>query len=254
MEIYYTIFLFILGTIFGSFFAVIGSRMPKNESILFPPSHCTNCGHFLKPYELIPILSFLIQRGKCTKCKVYLSWKYPIYELATGVLFALCYVFFHFDANFIIGITFLSALMIIIISDIEYYIIPDEVILLFSILLCIEFIFYYGLKVSCLHIISGMASFILMYGVKRMGDYIFKKESMGGGDIKLMFLIGMVVGFPMSIITIFLSSFIGLPISLFILFYKKTNIIPFGPFLAVAAMILFFSQMDFPMFLQMLGM
>lgn len=253
MDIYYTISFFIFGTLFGSFFGVIGSRLPLGESIIYPSSHCTNCGHFLRPYELIPIFSFLFQKGKCTKCKTKLSWKYPLYELATGILFSLCYVLFKFTWPLIIGITFVSAIMIIVISDIEYYIIPDEVIVFSSILLLIELFLIHGWKASLLHLLSGTCSFILMYGVKCLGDFAFKKESMGGGDIKLMFLIGLVIGFPMSIITIFLSSFIGLPISLFILFYKKTNIIPFGPFLGIAAILILFTQFDFTMFLSLLG-
>lgn len=253
MDIYYTITLFILGIFLGSFFNVVGSRLPVGESIIYPASHCTNCGHFLKPYELIPIFSFLFQKGKCTKCKTKLSWKYPIYELVTGFLFALCYIIFGLKSPIIIALTFVSALIIIMIGDIEYYIIPDEIILFFGGALLLEILFIHGIKYALLHALSGILSFLLMYGVKRFGDFIFKKESMGGGDIKLMFLIGLVIGFPMSIITIFLSSFIGLPISLFILFYKKTNIIPFGPFLGIAAILILFSKFDFPLFLTILG-
>lgn len=253
MDIYYIVTFFIFGTIFGSFFGVVGSRLPLGESIISPASHCTNCGHFLKSYELIPIFSFLIQRGKCRKCKVHLSWRYPLYELTTGILFALSYSIFGLSSQLLLALTFISAIVIIVISDIEYYIIPDEVLWFFGSLLLLEMCFIYGIKVALLHILSGCLSFLLMYGVKCFGNFVFKKESMGDGDIKLMFLIGFMIGFPMSIITIFLSSFIGLPISILILIYKKTNIIPFGPFLGIAAIIILFSGIDFSMFLSILG-
>ena len=91
-----------------------------------------------------------------------------------------------------------------------------------------------------------------MYLLKKMGDIMFKKESMGGGDIKLMFLMGLVLGFEMSIIAVFLASFIGLPISLGIMYLKKDNVIPFGPFLSIASLIIFLSKIDFDMIINIL--
>ncbi|MDD3341288.1 MAG: prepilin peptidase [Bacilli bacterium] len=245
MEIYYLIVLFVFGTIFGSFFAVVGTRIPNGESIVSPPSHCTECGHQLKFYELIPILSYLLQGGKCRVCKTKLSIKYLLYELATGILFSLCYLSFGYSLDLLIALTFVSIIMIILISDIEYYIIPDEVLAFGSILLLVEIASIYGLKAAFYHLIGGILAFVLMFLVKKMGDFLFKKESMGGGDIKLLFVIGLVIGFRMSIVTIFLSSFIGLPISLFVLYRKKTNIIPYGPFLGIAAIILYLLHIDF---------
>ena len=142
--------------------------------------------------------------------------------------------------------------MIIIISDIGYYVIPDEVILVASFLIGLELFVVYDIKTVFLHIISGLSAFIMMYLVKRFGDFLFKEESMGGGDIKLLFLIGLVIGFRMSIVTIFLASIIGLPISLIILYTKKTNVIPFGPFLSVAAILLLLFHIDFNALIRML--
>lgn len=254
MELYYTIVLFFFGTIFGSFYTVVGTRLPKGESIAFPPSHCTECGHKLLFYELIPIFSYLFQKGKCRKCGMKLSPKYLLYELATGILFSLCYLSFGYTGELLIALTFVSTLMIVIISDIEYYIIPDEVIITASIILLFELFFLYGTQTMSLHLVGGVLSFVLMYGVKIFGDFIFKRESMGGGDIKLLFIIGLILGFKMSIITIFLSSFIGLPISMVVLYVKKTNIIPFGPFLSTAAIILLLLHIDFNMILSALTM
>lgn len=252
MEIYYTVVAFLFGTIFGSFFNVVGSRLPNEESIVHPPSHCTNCNHVLGWSELIPILSFLIQGGKCKKCKQKISWFHPLYELATGILFALCYVIFGASLQLIIAFTFVSILMILLVSDYYYMILPDEVIIFGIVALAIETFLIYGYQHLVIMLGEGVLSFGLMYLIKMFGDWMFKKESMGGGDIKLLFLIGMILGFPMSIVNIFLASFIALPISLIILYRNKTNIIPFGPFLSIAAIILFLSQIDLGLLLEIL--
>ena len=95
---YFSILLlfFIIGTIFGSFYNVVGYRVPKGESLLYPSSHCTKCGHKLTPLELIPILSFLLLGGKCKECKNKISWFYPVFEFLSGILFMLSYIVFGF--------------------------------------------------------------------------------------------------------------------------------------------------------------
>ena len=253
MELYYSVIFFIFGTIFGSFFHVVGTRLPNNESIIYPPSHCTNCNHVLTPLELIPIFSFLFQGRKCKNCKQKLSWFYPFYEITTGILFGICYSIFGFSLDLIIALTFISILMILIISDYCYMIIPDQVIITGIVLLGIEIASIYGFKSFLESIGSGVATFLIMYLIKLVGDFMFKKESMGGGDIKLLFLFGMVLGIPMSVISIFLASFIALPISLIILYKEKTNIIPFGPFLSISAIILFLSKIDIDLVIKVLS-
>ena len=94
MEASIIIGLFVLGTIFGSFYNVVAYRVTKGESILFPSSHCPICGHKLKPWELIPIFSFLLQKGRCTDCKTKISWFYPLAEAICGILFVLAYLSF----------------------------------------------------------------------------------------------------------------------------------------------------------------
>lgn len=244
MKLYYTIVMFLFGTIFGSFFNVVGSRLPRGESIVTPRSHCTNCGHELGGSELIPILSFLMLGGKCKVCKQKLSWFHPLFELFTGILFALSYFLFGFSIEFAIALTFLSMLLIIIVSDMETMIIPDEVLIVGIGLLLLEIGIQRGLQGLAWGVLDGIIAFSVMFLLKKFGDFLFKKESMGGGDIKLMFVFGLVLGWEMTIISIFFASFIGLPISIMVLYKKKENIIPFGPFLALAAMILFLTQLD----------
>ena len=245
MEIYYTIMTFIFGTVLGSFYNVVGYRLPKGESLITPPSHCPNCNHRLGASELVPIFSYIFLGGKCKNCKKKISMFYPIFELATGLLFAISYLIFGFTIDFWIAITFISMLLIVIISDYQTMIIPDSILVVSSIVLLIELTIKNGLSNIGSSIIDALIPFIIMFLLKKFGDFIFKKESMGGGDIKLMAVLGLVLGYEVAILSIFLASFIALPISLYILKKNKSHIIPFGPFLALSAIILFFLQIDF---------
>ena len=244
MEILIGIFLFIMGTIFGSFYNVVGYRLPKGESIIFPPSHCTNCNHKLTSLELIPVLSYIFQKGKCKHCHQKISLFYPIFELLTGILFVLCYLSFGLTPQLIIALTFVSLMIIIIVSDYHYLIISDEVLITFGIILFIEMLIINGLNSALYSLLNGLLAFITMFLLKKLGDFLFKKESMGGGDVKLLFIFGMVLTYPIAILSIFLGSLIGLPIALIILWKKKNNIIPFGPLLSIGATILLLLQIN----------
>ena len=244
MEIIIGIFIFIIGTIFGSFYNVVGYRLPKGESIVFPPSHCTNCNHRLTSIELIPILSYIFQKGKCKHCHQKISLFYPIFELLTGILFVLCYISFGLTPKLIIALTFVSMMIIIVVSDYHYLIISDEVLITFAIILFVEILAIDGLKPALNSLLNGFFAFLTMFLLKKFGDFIFKKESMGGGDIKLLFVFGMVLTYPIAILSIFIGSLIGLPIALIILLKKKDNIIPFGPFLVAGATLLLLLQIN----------
>lgn len=250
------IMIFILGLIFGSFYNVVGYRLPNNMSIVFPQSHCPNCNHKLKFYELIPVLSYIFLLGRCKVCKKRISFSYPFFEIVTGILFLISYVQFGLSLKFFISITFISILIIISISDIRYYIIPDEVLIIGSILLIIEFItnsyinnlgFINGVLIK---ILNGLGSFAILYLFKVFGDTVFQKESLGGGDIKLLFIIGLVLGFDMSIVAIFIASFIALPLSIISLIKNDNNILPFGPYLSIAATIILLCNLNLDMILQ----
>lgn len=245
MDLIFILCFFIVGTIFGSFYNVVGYRIPKGESILYPSSHCPKCNHELKASELIPILSFVFLGGKCKKCKSKISMFYPIFELLTGIGFMISYIVFGLSLECLFSIIFISMLIIIIISDYQTMIIPDSV-LIFSLLLLMFIKFFItGIESVGISLLHGLGAFIFMLLLKLFGDFIFKKESMGGGDIKLLAVFGFVLGFPMAIISVFLSAFIALPISLIILKIKKNHEIPFGPFLAISASIIFLLQVDF---------
>lgn len=244
MEVFILIFIFVIGTLLGSFYNVVGYRLPKGQSIVFPPSHCPNCNHHLGASELIPILSFIFLKGKCKHCRQKISAFYPVFEFLTGLLFVISYIIFGPTKEFLLAITFVSLLIIIVVSDYEFMIIEDSVLIFFSILLFAEIWWVNGLTKALYSLLNGILAFFTMWALKKFGDFLFKKESMGGGDIKLLFIFGMVLSYPIAILSIFLGSLIGLPISLIIMAKKKAHIIPFGPFLALGAIILFFTQID----------
>lgn len=254
MTIIEGILFFVIGTIFGSFYNVVGSRLPNGESIVSPRSHCNNCKHELTPIELIPIISFIIQGGKCKKCHIKLSISYLIYEIISGLVFLLCYLKFGITTDIIIPLTFLSMLIIIVVSDFEYMIISDEVLIVFGIFLIIEMLVLNGFYSLLNSLLSGMIAFLVMFGIKKIGDFLFKKESMGGGDIKLLFFFGLVLGWENALFSIFLGSLAGFPVSLLILKVKKSNIIPFGPFLALGASIILLTGFHLGMLVDMLVM
>ena len=264
----YSIIIFTIGICFGSFFNVVGYRLPNNMSIAFPSSHCPNCDHKLGKLELIPIFSFIFQGGKCKNCKQKISIMYPIFELLTGILFVLCYLSYKEVypevLNIIYSCLFTSSMVIIMISDIRYMIIPDEVLIFFSIVLiilklyisyktgvcenfmdiCYEFIFI---------IFDGLIMFGIMYLIRFLGNIMFKKDSMGGGDIKMMAFVSCILGWKLSIVVIFIASFLALPISIINMYKKNEHMLPFGPYLAIASLILLIGQIDFNMILSLLS-
>ncbi len=245
MERIYLLIFFIFGSVMGSFYHVIATRLSKGLSIITPASHCEKCDHRLKWYELIPILSYLLQGGKCRECKSKLSISYLLIEICTGILFAVCFHAFDFTLELIVALIFVSSLIIIIISDIEYMIILDEVLIFAVFSIIIVDIIDVGLYETTLKVLAGIGAFITMLLIKKLGDIVFKQESLGGGDIKLMFMVGLVIGYPMAVCNIFFATFIAFPIALFLLISKKDNIIPFGPFLSMSAILLYIWGLTF---------
>ena len=244
MDVVYIVCLFILGACLGSFYNVLGLRIVNHESIIKPRSHCDKCGHVLKWYELIPIFSFIFLRGKCGNCKTNLSWLYLFSEVFCGLLFALSYYSFGFSYNFLIAIIISSLLIIVTVSDLTYMIIPDRFIVISSILILIIRFVGFGPKEFLYSLCSGLMSFGIMYLIMKFGSFIFKKETMGGADVKLMFTVGICVEPLLSLVVIIIASVIALPISLVLLVKEKEHAIPFGPFILTALLIVFFTKLN----------
>lgn len=254
MDVYFMIAFFILGSVMGSFYHVVATRLSNNESIISPGSHCTKCGHMIRWFENIPIISYIILRGKCSNCKSKIPLSSLAVEITTGILFLISFYTFHFSYMLIVSLIFISSLIIVIVSDIENMIILDEVLVVGSILILLVFGINLVSKMGLLigikllifnHIIPGILAFTSMYMLKLFGDFLFKKESLGGGDIKLMFFVGLVLGFPLTICSIFLATFIAFPIAILIMFLNKEGVIPFGPFLSMSAIMIFISKLQF---------
>lgn len=245
MEVLYLIFFVILGLLLGSFYNVVGYRLPNDMSIVFPASHCPKCNHKLGPLELIPVLSYIFQGGKCKNCKDKISIQYPIIETLTGILFGLSYMKFGLSINLFICLVIVSLVVIIFISDIKYMIIPDQIIIVGIILIFIAKCFT-GITDALMSLLYGLIAFAVMFLIKLLGDFVFKKESLGGGDIKFMFIVGMCLGPIMSVCNIFLASILAFPIAMISIALKKQDIIPYGPFLGLALLILFFFQITPP--------
>ena len=231
------ILIFILGLLFGSFYLVVGLRLPKGEDALFSRSHCDNCQHILKWYNLIPIFSFLGQKGKCPYCHEKISPLNIIVELATGFLFALGYLMYGLSYEFYLYLIVVSLMILIFITDFIYLIILDSPLIIGAILVIILKFIYLGLMPTLASILNGILLFLVMYLIQFLGSKLFKKESLGGGDVKFAFLIGLILDFPLGLVTLILSTFLALPYSVATLYMTKNHEVPYGPFLVGALFI-----------------
>lgn len=237
MALTYTIFFSIFGLVFGSFYNVVGLRVPKNESIAYPPSHCTKCDRRLTALDLVPVFSFLFLKGKCRTCGEKIHWVYPLMEFITAGLFALSFWKFGFTPELIVGILFVSLLVIITVSDIAYMLIPDKVLLPMGIVLLALRLFI-PLNPWWDAIAGALVGFGLLLLIA-----IVSKGGMGGGDIKLFFVIGLVLGVSGTLLTLFLASLIGAVAGIFMLRKSDTGRktpVPFGPSIALGAVITYF--------------
>lgn len=246
------VLVFFIGAIMGSFYLVIGTRLPRREDVIKTRSKCDSCGKTLKWYNLIPIFSYVLQGGKCTFCHEKISCEHYWVEFATGLLFLITYIYFPFGYEFLTGLIIVSLLMIIFVSDFKYMIILDSPLIIGSILILVLKIIYLDLTQASISLLSGLALFLVMLFVSWLGKIIFKKDALGGGDIKLAFLIGLILDFKLGLVAIILASFLALPYAVAILMLKKNNEFPFGPFLAGSLFIVFYHYDKFLAFLNYL--
>ncbi|WP_342505313.1 prepilin peptidase [Sporosarcina sp. FSL K6-2383] len=242
MDVIYLVLFFIYGIIFGSFFNVAGLRVPKKESIVSLPSHCTTCNRKLGTLDLMPVFSYLLLKGKCRGCGSKISPIYPFMEFMTGLLFALSFYKLGFSGELFIALLFMSLLVIITVTDITYMLIPNKVLLPFAVMLLVARIFI-PFEPWWDSLLGALIGFGILYIIA-----VVSKGGMGGGDIKLFFVIGLVLGTVHTLLTLFLASVIGTIAGMIILKRagkgRKTPI-PFGPSIALAAVIAYFWGADF---------
>lgn len=239
MTIYISTILFIFGIIMGSFYNVLATRLPQRRSIIRPRSHCNFCKEQLKWYENIPLISYILQMGKCRHCKKIIPFNIFITELATGVLFVFSYLYFGISYEFFMMIILLSLAVIIFVSDFKYMIILDSPLIISAILIFILKLVYFDITTAVMSVVNGIIVFLIMLLVGFIGEKIYKREALGGGDIKLSFVIGMSLGIQLSMVSLIFSTFLALPYALATIVLKKDNEVPFGPFIVSSLLIVF---------------
>lgn len=238
----YALFSLVFGMVVGSFLNVCICRMPKDESIVSPPSHCPNCNYQIRWYDNIPVISYLLLSGKCRGCGVHISLQYPLVELLNGILTLLLFLRFGPTLAFAALFIFCSALVVITFIDIEHQIIPDEI-SLSGIVIGFVLSFFlqgHGWLNSILGILLGGGSLLF---VAYAYQWLTGKEGMGGGDIKLLAMMGAFLGWKSIPFIILASSLVGsvVGISMMLLQKKDSKLaIPFGPYLAFGAVLYIF--------------
>ena len=246
----FSLLLFIFGLFVGSFLGVLVDRISQNKPFINSRSHCEFCKHKLSFLDLIPLFSFAYLQGKCRYCHTRLSLFYPIIEITTGIMFALTYGLlisnFKFQiSNFIDLLYFLfiiSTLIVIFFTDIKYGIIPDKV-LFPAVIVTLFWLFLNPKSLIINHVLSGVGSFLFLLTVPYLYYLLTKKMGMGGGDIKFAFLMGLILGFPLVLISFYTAFLTGAFVSIILILWKKktlTGKIAFGPFLVFGTLLSLF--------------
>jgi leader peptidase (prepilin peptidase)/N-methyltransferase len=254
------LFFITLGLLIGSFLNVCISRIPREESIVLPKSHCPHCGNPVKPYDNIPLLSYILLRGKCRSCDRRISWQYPVVEVLTALTFWAVFLLLGFQLKTVILAVFFSAMVVLIFIDLNHRILPNIITLpgilaglLFSLVAPVHdgttdfLLSLFGLNISSEALVSFLDSLIgalvcggFLWLVADLYLRIRKIEGLGFGDIKLMGMIGAFLGMRLALLTIMLGSFMGAIIGLLYIKLAGKSAryeLPFGSFLGIAAII-----------------
>ncbi len=252
MNLLYLIIFFILGAFLGGFYSTLGKRLAE-EKYHFFPYHCDYCYHRLSFLESIPIVSYFLLKGRCLKCHRKIDTMEIMMEFFTGILFSVSFYSFHFSYQLLIALGIVSLLIIVTVSDLNYMIIPDEVLIFFVLYFILIQFLGAGIFSAFQHILYGIFLFLLMYFIMFVSEKAFQKESLGGGDVKMMFLFGLVLDPLLGTVAIFLGSIFALPMSLFLLYKNNEKAIPFGPFLLLALAFLYFTKITPEMLVSWFG-
>lgn len=230
----------VIGLAIGSFLNVVIYRLPRKIGFFLSRSVCPKCSRQLKWYHNIPLFSFLLLGGKCAFCKEKISVRYPLIELLNAVAYTFFFWRFDLTGQFFVYSFLGSALIIVFFIDLDFMIIPDSITVPGIVV---------GLAVSFmpggLGIVPSLIGMVVGGGglwlIAILGDFIFKKESMGGGDIKLTAMLGAFLGWQKVLLIFISSALIGLVVSIVVMFFssklRENRMIPFGPFLALAAVL-----------------
>ncbi len=253
------IFVFIFGSIIGSFLNVCIFRMPIEKSVVRPRSYCPACNKAILWYDNIPLLSYLFLMGKCRFCKGKIALRYFLVELITATALLLFFNIYGFGFKFFYYAIFICGLIVATFVDIRHRIIPDEISvggIIAGFLLNVSRIILPSSKLQApSHIINSLLGIIIgggiIYLTAKIFDLVYFKmlkkppidgetESMGGGDVKLLAMIGAFLGWQGAVLTFFIAPFFGLIVGVINLISRKEHTIPYGPFLSLAAVIVLF--------------
>jgi len=244
----YQIFFIVVGLIIGSFLNVCIYRLPREESVVMPGSHCVKCQKPIKWFDNIPVLSYLILRGRCRWCRSEISLRYPLIEILTALVLNIYYNIFGLNIVMVCFAVFTLGLIVAAFTDWETRTIPDEVSLG---ILPLGFIFSffnpvfkeYTQNPLVVSLIGALVGALMIYLTGVLGKLAFKKEAMGFGDVKFMALIGAFLGYKLVILSYFISPFFALSYGIYRKIRYKDDYLPYGPFLAIGALfVLFFKE------------
>ncbi|MCL5277503.1 MAG: prepilin peptidase [Deltaproteobacteria bacterium] len=251
-----TVFIFIFGLVIGSFLNVVIYRLPRHQSLVYPPSHCPSCDRRIKPYDNIPLLSYVFLLGRCRYCRGRISPRYPLVELLAGTIAALLSIRYGPGTDAAILFILSSALIAITFIDIDHGIIPN--------VLSYPGIVLGFLSSFLLHLNSpagSLSGMLVGGGILLTVAYVYKKiagvEGMGMGDVKLMVMLGAFLGWQASIFIIIVSSLLGSIAGVgLMIFAGKTRkyAIPYGPFISASAIVyLFYGRPLIDLYLKVIG-
>ncbi|MFD0671631.1 prepilin peptidase [Cohnella sp. GCM10027633] len=237
-----TVFFLLLGLLIGSFLNVVAIRVLKGESIAFPPSHCAKCNHALKPLDLVPVLSYVFLRGRCRYCKERISSRYPAGELAAGALFSLAYAVVGWQPELLVALWLTSIFIVITQTDLQSMRIPNAIVAVGLIGAVALRLWTHPLPLWNYAVALFVGSGILFL-IGFVAGAILKREAMGGGDVKLYVFIGLMLGIKLTLLSVFAASVLGLVYSWGSRIAgnkEKYAVIPFGPFIALGALIVYY--------------
>ncbi|MDD4541970.1 MAG: prepilin peptidase [Eubacteriales bacterium] len=237
MQIATTIIFFILGTVFGSFFNVVGLRVPEKSLLSEQRSYCDHCRKQLTWRELIPILSYIAQKGRCKECEARISPLYPIMELVTGLLFAFSYYRYGWSPELILGLILIALIIPVTVADLEYRKVPNQLLLFFSPIFIIYRIFY-PLDPWWDSLLGAGVALVLLLLI-----YFLSRGGMGMGDVKYYILFGFIFGLKQFFLLFLLSNIYGVIIGLVKMRMKGTGRktkLAFAPFIGLAALTVFY--------------
>ncbi|KDE47437.1 A24 family peptidase [Geobacillus sp. CAMR5420] len=227
------IFVFIIALLLASFFNVVGLRVPVGESIIRPRSHCPACGRTLSAGELIPVVSYVAQKGRCKGCGGRISPLYPLMELTTAALLTAAPMWIGWGGRLIVAWTLISLLAIIVVSDLRYMLIPDRVLLVFAGLFLMERLVIPFLPWVDM-LLGAAVGFSLLWLIA-----VLSNGGMGGGDVKLFAVLGMVLGWKMVLLAFFLATLYGTIIGLIGMALgrvRRGKPMPFAPAIALGSL------------------